>query len=96
MQRAIVSMKVEFETKLRDLDLSNKAAQMLASNPSEAVDSLPFQQNIHTRMVNLEDLLKGLADGSKQLKTTVVEDMPFKADILHRIQKLEEKALLTP
>ena len=42
MQRAIVSMKVEFETKLRDLDLSNKAAQMLASNPSEAVDSLPF------------------------------------------------------
>ena len=88
-------MKVEFETKLRDLDLSNKAAQMMASNPTEAVDSLPFQTILLTRMQKLEDYIKGLSDGTKQLKTTVVEDMPFKADILHRMQKLEEKALLT-
>ena len=28
------------------------------------------------------------------MKSTVVEDMPFKTDILHRIQKLEEKSIL--
>ena len=91
-------MKVEFETKLRDLDLSNKAAQMMAGNPkgSENGESLPFQAGLLGRIQKLEDCIKGVADGTRSFKTTVVEDMPFKADILRRIQKLEEKSILTP
>ena len=35
------------------------------------------------------------SEHNKGKVNTIVEDMPFKADILHRIQKLEEKSMLS-
>ena len=42
----------------------------------------------------MEEFTRGLTDGTKSMKQTIVEDMPFKTDMLHRIQKLEERTII--
>ena len=83
-------MKVEFETKLRDLDLSNKAQMMAESSQrnDSHENSLQLQANLLNRIQKLEQYMQGLADGKGEggnQVNTVVEDMPFKTDILQRI-----------
>ena len=50
-----------------------------------SADSQPLQATLLTRIQKLEEFIKGLTDGTKSMKQTIVEDMPFKTDILHRI-----------
>ena len=90
-------MKVEFDTRLRDLDLSNKAQQLqgTATRPGAGAESVPFQASLLSRIQKLEEYQKGYQDagGDKGKVNTVVEDLPFKADILARLQTLEAARL---